>query len=58
MFIGHEYVVHFVNRGTNLLSIFSLNCNDFHRPRVTVVITESTDAVFSDLSSDRINPRA
>ena len=58
MFLGHEYVVNFVNRGMNLSSIFSLNCNDFHRLRVTVVITESTDAVFSDLLSDRIHQRA
>ena len=49
MFLGHEYVVQFLNRGMNLLSIFYLNCNDFHRPRVTVVITESTSAVLSDL---------
>ena len=58
MFLGHEYVVNFVNRGMNLLSIFSLNCNDFHRPRMTVVITESTDAVLSDLLTDRIQSRA
>ena len=58
MFLGNEYVVHFVNKGMDLLSIFSLNCNDFHRPRATLVITESSDAVFSDLLSDRIHPIA
>ena len=57
MFRGNEYVAHFVNRRMDLLSIFSLNCNDFHRPRATLVITESTDTVFSDLLSDRIHPR-
>ena len=49
MFLGDEYVVHFVNREMNLLSMFSLNCHDFHRPRVTLVITESPDTVFNDL---------